>query len=402
MSRPIRRPDDPDLANLFDAATKTPKVQPQNATELRAHSIANITELRKTPGSNDGNGGPRAIMLAGQLTPNDAGSGTFVWDSTSTLADNAQITASAFTVAQVASVSMGRWVRMAARIADGTLLAGSIIFPFETAPPNSPLGMTVYANIATGALAAVDTVGNRFVLPFPGPAPANQFFNSLDNAGNLISAQPLGSSGFQVFTSSGTYTPSAGTRFQIVQGWGGGGGGGSTTNSATQSSAGGGGGSGGYWIRRYNIVAGSGTGTVTIGAAGVGGSSGTSGGTGGSTVFTDGTNVCTANGGFGGTGAGAGVFVNQGGAPAGPGTGGTFNGRGQPGLYGVSLALGAAGGGQGGSTAVGAGAVGLTITSTGQAGANGGGGAGGTTINNGGVVSGGAGGAGIVIITEFA
>jgi hypothetical protein len=372
MSRPIRRPDDPDLANLFDAATKTPKVQPQNATELRAHSIANIAELRRTPGSNDGNGGPRAVMLAGQLTVNDAGSGTFVWDSTSTLADNAQITASAFTVAQVASVSMGRWVRQAV----------------------PPIGAGVVTNAQLAQAPAFTIKGN--------PTGATATETDMNTATLLSIIGPM-CVGVQVFTASGTYTPTAGTKTQVVEGWGCGGGGGSTTSVGGTSSAGGGGGSGGYWRRRYAIVSGSGTGTVTIGTAGTGGTAGGTGGTGGTTVFTDGTTICTAFGGQGGQGGNASTAgLAQGASSSVLSTGGAVNSRGNPGMHGITSTATTAAGGQGASTPVGAGGGGLFSQSGGLNGSNGSGGSGGCTLSGGGVSSGGTGGNGIVIITEFA
>ena len=68
----------------------------------------------------------------------------------------------------------------------------------------------------------------------------------------------------QVFTTSGTYTPTLGTKKAFVECWGGGGGGGGNTNG---SFAGGGGGGGAYSADLISI---SGTATITVGAGGAG------------------------------------------------------------------------------------------------------------------------------------
>jgi hypothetical protein len=109
---PLYRDRDQTATNLANAIENPGPVDPSTAVPLRAHSIANLAELRKTIGSIDGNAGPRACTLAGQLAPLDSGAGVFIWDPTSTLADNATQSATAFTVATVTGVAQGRWRRL--------------------------------------------------------------------------------------------------------------------------------------------------------------------------------------------------------------------------------------------------------------------------------------------------
>ncbi|EGO4182658.1 hypothetical protein ITZ08_003410 [Escherichia coli] len=99
------------------------------------------------------------------------------------------------------------------------------------------------------------------------------------------------------FTSSGTYTPTAGTKFIIVEQVGGGGGGGgvpATSSTAYTASAGGGAGAyaSGIFTSGFSGV------TVTIGAGGTGGPAGANtGGNGGTTSFGS---LLIAPGGVGG------------------------------------------------------------------------------------------------------
>src|ERR1043165_4788986 len=99
----------------------------------------------------------------------------------------------------------------------------------------------------------------------------------------------------QVFTGSGTYTPSTGMLYCLIEAVGGGGGGGGS-NGGSQAAGGGG---GGQYSRILATAATIGTSkSVTIGAAGTAGTTSTNGGDGGTTSV--GT-VCTAGGGKGGT-----------------------------------------------------------------------------------------------------
>jgi hypothetical protein len=101
----------------------------------------------------------------------------------------------------------------------------------------------------------------------------------------------------QRFTTSGTYTPTTGMQYAIVEILGGGGAaGGSPATAAAQVSCASGGGGGGYakfFVTAAQVGASQ---TVTIGAGGVG-AAGTTGGTGGSTSFGA---LAVASGGVGG------------------------------------------------------------------------------------------------------
>lgn len=102
----------------------------------------------------------------------------------------------------------------------------------------------------------------------------------------------------QVFTSSGTYTPTTGMiSCKIICLGGGGGGGGAATTGAGQLSQGGGGGSGEYAVGYFSAATVGASQTITIAAAASGGS-GTTGGNGGTSSVGS---LITAFGGSGGT-----------------------------------------------------------------------------------------------------
>jgi hypothetical protein len=214
----------------------------------------------------------------------------------------------------------------------------------------------------------------------------------------------------QKFTASGTYTPSAGMLYCIIEGVGsGGGGGGASAGTTTGTSFGaGGGGAGGYSRLTATAATIGGSQTVTIGAAGAGGAAGANnGGNGGDcSVGT----LLIAKGGSGGK------FVSPaqmapGGAGGVPGTG-DITCAGQPGTYGLYNGSRAtvsilASPGNGGSSFFGGGAV-HTVTNGAQAvngvnaGNYGGGGSGAfvDALANGNA-SGGNGSTGLILIVEF-
>jgi len=208
----------------------------------------------------------------------------------------------------------------------------------------------------------------------------------------------------QFFSASGTYTPSAGMAFAVVQCVGAGGGGGGTASSASNvASQGAGGGGGGYSRITLTAATVGASKTVTIGAGGPGGTAGNNAGTAGGDTSLG--TLCVGKGGSGGAGN-TGSSLPVGGAGGVAGTG-DFTILGQAG------ASGAANGGAvflpagyGGSAGLGfgAGAAALvTATSTtGNAGGNyGGGGSGGMTYNIGAAAAGGAGAGGAVHIEEY-
>lgn len=202
----------------------------------------------------------------------------------------------------------------------------------------------------------------------------------------------------QVFTASGTYTPTSGMLHCIIECVGGGGGGGGDAGTASFSIGAGGGGSGGY-SRTYSTAAAIGASkTVTIGTAGTGATAGAN--TGGAGSATSVGTLCIANGGAGGGPCTSGA-IGQGGAGATSGTG-DIAASGQCGQNGpwansnVSLI-----GGCGGSSIFGGGGLGGGNTDGNAASNYGSGGGGGSTQNATANKAGGAGSAGFVIITEF-
>lgn len=222
------------------------------------------------------------------------------------------------------------------------------------------------------------------------------------------STTQVGTSAFsvvkQIFTSSGTYTPTSGMVYCILEcvGGGGAGGGSGSASAGFQVSAGGGGG-GGY----ARLVASSATigasQTVTVGAAGTAGTAGNNpGGNGGDTSVGS---LCIGKGGTGGGGSTGGA-VAAGGAGGVAGTGDiTFPG--QQGMGGGFL-LSSSGSGTiagGGNSYFGTGGNPVTLSAsngTGTAGSlYGGGGGAGMSFNAGGNVAGAAGAKGVVFITEY-
>jgi hypothetical protein len=207
----------------------------------------------------------------------------------------------------------------------------------------------------------------------------------------------------QTFPASGTYTPSPGMSYAVIECIGGGGGGGGTIVGANVS-WGGGGGSGGYSRKVMSATVIGASMAVTVGAAGSAGGPAGTGGAGGDSSF--GT-FCVAKGGQGGAGftpasstlgslTGLGGVVGTGDVVAG-GAPGDKSGMGTP--IGGSTAVG------GSSALGGGGAQMMPGANQGFAGLDalnyGSGGGGGVQSNGGTPVGGGKGSAGVVIITEF-
>ncbi len=278
-------------------------------------------------------------------------------------------------------------------------------------------GFTAYAPICAGATSttalqsAGGTATSGYVLTAQG-----------------IGAVPIWAAGsvagltvnVQTFTSSGTYTPTAGMKYCKIEGVGAGGGGGGASSGAgiaLTGSVGGGGGSGEYgfiWASAATIGVSK---AVTINAGGTAGAATANGGGGGTSVVDT---ILTLNGGSGGiggsdTGAG-GSICSAGGAGGTGGSGGvrvsgTYGGQGMF-LFGT---LTSAIGGPGAPSFYSGGGS-ATITSGASAGAGGStngnsnagygvGGSGGsnfsTTTSQPAAPTGAAGNSGIIIITEF-
>jgi len=199
----------------------------------------------------------------------------------------------------------------------------------------------------------------------------------------------------QVFTSTGTYTPTSGMLYADIEVIGGGGGGGGVSlPGASEGGAAGGGGAGGYAKGLFTAATIGASKAVTIGAAGTGGSnSGASGTAGGTTSVGV---LISATGGGAGAGSGTSSAAQiTGGASGGTGTGGDFQASGSNGFYGLTLLNGSnAAGGVGGFSFLAGGG-----SSVGQS--FGAGGAGGVAHNGDPAATGNAGKAGVVIVTEY-
>jgi hypothetical protein len=212
------------------------------------------------------------------------------------------------------------------------------------------------------------------------------------------SASEVFSVNTQSFTSSGTYTPTSGMSYCIVEMWGGGGGGGAGVTSGFVS-PGAGGGAGGYSRATFSAGTIGTSQTVTIGAGGTAGNS-SNGGTGGTTSLGS---LLTAAGGLGGPYSPSSSLSY----PGGLGGAGSVNGVTTKGAPGGTSSPTSNGNdsftGNGGSTLLGGAGVALvgqSLANGNSATANSGsGGSGG--MGYGGNATGGTGGSGLVIITEY-
>lgn len=228
---------------------------------------------------------------------------------------------------------------------------------------------------------------------------------SADNTGKNINTTTQASLSqvlIQTFTSNGTYTPTAGMKYCIIECIGGGGaGGGAAATGAGTTSAGGGGGAGEYARGVFAAFTIGTSQSVTVPAAATG-VSGTTGNTGGTVVV--GSTLISAVGGSGGTTAAAAANTLITGAAGGTGgTGGSFRSNGSPGYMGFStLSPGQIKGGAGGNSQYGAGGTDVVASAAGNAASNyGAGGSGAVNYTSQSARAGGNGSAGIVIITEY-
>lgn len=205
----------------------------------------------------------------------------------------------------------------------------------------------------------------------------------------------------QKFTTSGTYTPTSGMTYCVIECVGGGGGGGGAAVSGAGVQNGSGGGGGGSYSRKLALATDIGVlKTVTVGAGGAAGSYGNNpGGAGGTTSV--GT-LCVANGGTGGLGAASGANGTGGlGGSVGTGDFTIPGGAGGSGGLATSSSVFPIITGLGGHSFYGQGAPGQTASNDGVAGTGYGAGGGGASDFNAGNRPGGAGTEGVVIITEY-
>jgi hypothetical protein len=256
------------------------------------------------------------------------------------------------------------------------------------------LALTIAAGAVTLAkqanLAANSIIGNNT------GSPATPIALTTAQAGTLLSVP--GVVDIQTFTSSGTWTAIGSPKTIRVILWGGGGGGGSGAITAfgTASSGGGGGGGAGYSDITLPFSAFSSPQTVTIGAAGVGGSGITIAGAGNNGTAGGTSTAGSFSAGGGGGGAGGQVAANSGGGAGGSpqNTGGSATGT----LGGIgSYSSGNGGSGNAGNTA------GTLFAASGAAGGpNGAAGSQAAQSNYFGSTGGGAGGGVAVAPTAFA
>lgn len=209
----------------------------------------------------------------------------------------------------------------------------------------------------------------------------------------------LGSVVQQVFTASGTYTPTTNMAYCIIECVGGGGGAGGVIGSGGFISCSGGGGSGAYSRSRKTAVQVGASQTVTIGTAGSGGAAGNNPGSAGGTTSVG--SLVTAPGGGASTGSGSSTNVGA----AAPGSGasagtGDVAVTGNPGQFGLICVGG--GPGAGGASYFGGAGIGSVGTQGNGGNATGyGSGGAGANSQSGTSFAGGSGMTGIVIITEF-
>ncbi len=280
----------------------------------------------------------------------------------------------------------------------GTNVAYNCFFSSGTASAIS-VGSTLVLTDSTVSSTNTNAITGAGTLTY-----GNDVFSAASSKINTTTLSPLIETAFtkvvsQVFTSSGTYTPTTGMKYCIIELVGGGGGGGGSQTAATASLPGAGGG-GGY-ARKVVTAAAIGTSqTVTIGAGGAGGAAGANNGVAGGTTSVGAIISATGGGagntassglggsGSGGIGSGGDINIAGGSGLTGSGTGVTY-GVGSTGGTSFFGNPNAAGTGNGGSH--GSGSAGLNYGS---------GGGGGLTLNST-QDAGGAGADGVVFITEY-
>lgn len=208
----------------------------------------------------------------------------------------------------------------------------------------------------------------------------------------------------QVFTVSGSYTPTAGTKKIIVEVQAGGGaGGGTPATSSSQNSVASGGSSGQYVKSQLQVSSLSLPVTVTVGVGGSG-VAGANGSGGGASTFGS---VLSATGGLGGgagTASTSAYVIQPAAARSLPTVGNIENAGGSPGGPGILTQIGAGVSGHGGSSRFAGGGNPGSVSGGGytQAVGYGSGGAGSAVASSTAAQQGGSGGTGILIVWEYA
>jgi hypothetical protein len=289
-----------------------------------------------------------------------------------------------------------------------SIYKNGVLFKYSIVSTTAPVAITVVdnangtdyyecwvnLNVAGGVTSATTlTFFQGFAIAPQGPAGQNGATGAVGPPSVSAPAK------IQLFTTSGTYTPSANLVSAVVEVIGGGGAGGGNALSASQWMAGGGGGSGAYARRALTSAQIGASQSITIGAAGIA----VAGAAGGSGTATSLGSLVIAVGGFGGAAGNSGFGAG--------GAGGTVSGSvgdvifaGASGVQGfwnnTNAGLGTVGG-AGGSSAFGGGAASNTVLGAGLAASNYGSGGSGGAFNAAGNIIGGNGSAGVVIVTEY-
>jgi hypothetical protein len=258
-------------------------------------------------------------------------------------------------------------------------------------------GLTNHAVLVGAGTATITKVGPGATgTILAGNTGADPSFQTIASLGLITSVNN------QVFTTSGTYTPTTNMVYCSIQAYGGGGAGGGapTTSPSPSVSAGAGGGAGETAVGIFSAATIGASQTITIGAGGIG-VSGTTGGSGGNTSVGI---LISAFGGIGGTSLAATtipMFAAGGNGGTG-GSGGDYRSPGQSGWWAVTFGTGGfALSGHGGNSPLGAGGAMVNNNNGGAALGYGAGGAGAEAASSSGPFSGGNGTAGVVIITEY-
>jgi hypothetical protein len=216
-------------------------------------------------------------------------------------------------------------------------------------------------------------------------------------AGRLVKTTVLTSG------SAASFTTGPSTNTIDVELLGGGGAGGGCTSLASAAGAAGGGGAGSYARKTFAVTPNTNY-TYTVGAAGTG-VSGAGGGNGTASTFAVGATTVTAPGGSGAPVATAATTLTSraGGAGGAVATNGDINGSGAPGEAGnvLIVATPIVQSGNGGSTAYGAGGLGLVAVGAGNAAIGFGGGGGGAATGASTVRTGGNAGGGLIVVREY-
>ena len=176
--------------------------------------------------------------------------------------------------------------------------------------PVAPAGSQTQFYRGSGGFASAATIGSGSPNTVVTGQPGDIYYDSVGLATYIKTTGANTNTGWslqsgsvvsvQVLTTSGTYTPTAGTQYAIVEMVGGGGGGAGTLATATPGmGVAGGSGSGGYAKFLLTAAQIGASRPYTIGAAGTGAAAAGAGGNGGTTQFGTAGAVASATGGLG-------------------------------------------------------------------------------------------------------